>query len=86
MCNCESYKIFKDHKPDAPEELCRMHNVGGKVVSKAGIARVVWKRPRTTKGPVRRSTVVDEVPFLAIARSLGKNKPVVYIIHDLFCE
>lgn len=50
-----------------------MHSVGGKVVSKAGIARVVWKRPRATKGPVRRSTVVDEVPFLAIARSLGKN-------------
>lgn len=63
--------VTKDHKPDAPEELCRMHSVGGKVVSKAGIARVVWKRPRTTKGPVRRSTVVDEVPFLAIARSLG---------------
>ena len=24
------------------------------------------------KGPVRRSTLIDEIPFLAVARSLGK--------------
>ncbi len=34
--------------------------------------RVVWYRPRGAhQGPVRRSTHIDEVPFLAVARSLG---------------
>ena len=34
--------------------------------------RVVWNRPRIGhKGPVRRSTPIDEIPFLAVARSLG---------------
>lgn len=63
--------VTKEHKPDAAEELCRIQNAGGQVMSKAGIARVVWKRPRVVKGPMRRSTVIDNVPFLAIARSLG---------------
>lgn len=32
----------------------------------------MWKRPRLThNGPVRRSTVIDQIPFLAVARSLG---------------
>lgn len=34
--------------------------------------RVVWNRPRIGhRGPVRRSTPIDEIPFLAVARSLG---------------
>lgn len=42
-------------------------------MKKSGVNRVVWKRPRLThNGPVRRSTVIDQIPFLAVARSLGK--------------
>ncbi|XP_014052163.2 protein phosphatase 1D isoform X3 [Salmo salar] len=42
------------------------------VVKKSGVNRVVWKRPRLThNGPVRRSTVIDQIPFLAVARALG---------------
>ena len=33
---------------------------------------MVWNRPKMGhKGPVRRSTHIDEIPFLAVARSLG---------------
>ena len=30
------------------------------------------------KGPVRRSTLIDEIPFLAVARSLGKFLSTYY--------
>ena len=41
-------------------------------MSKSGVPRVVWNRPKMGhKGPVRRSTHIDEIPFLAVARSLG---------------
>lgn len=43
-------------------------------MKKSGVNRVVWKRPRLThNGPVRRSTVIDQIPFLAVARSLGED-------------
>jgi len=43
-------------------------------MKKSGVNRVVWKRPRLThNGPVRRSTVIDQIPFLAVARALGKK-------------
>ena len=43
------------------------------VIKKSGVNRVVWKRPRLShNGPVRRSTVIDQIPFLAVARALGK--------------
>lgn len=45
--------------------------MGGKVVPKAGVPRVVWQRPRE-KGPVRHPDRVDHIPFLAVARSLGE--------------
>ncbi|XP_072757972.1 uncharacterized protein Pp2c1 isoform X2 [Anoplolepis gracilipes] len=52
--------------------MTRIQESGGKVVSKSGVPRVVWNRPRIGhKGPVRRSTHMDEIPFLAVARSLG---------------
>lgn len=61
-----------DHKPESHVERTRIMNSGGKVVNKAGVPRVVWNRPRLGhKGPVRRSTPIDEIPFLAVARSLG---------------
>jgi protein phosphatase 1D len=62
-----------DHKPEAEEELRRITDAGGKVVVKSGVPRVVWKRPkdRSHSGPIRRSTAIDEIPFLAVARALG---------------
>lgn len=64
--------LTKDHKPECNDELARIMNSGGKVVKKSGIPRVVWNRPKIGhKGPVRRSTQIDEIPFLAVARSLG---------------
>ncbi|XP_055300802.1 uncharacterized protein LOC129567687 isoform X2 [Sitodiplosis mosellana] len=64
--------LTQDHKPESHEEQTRIINSGGKVINKAGVPRVVWNRPRIGhKGPVRRSTPIDEIPFLAVARSLG---------------
>jgi len=64
--------LTRDHKPESSEESQRIQRSGGKVVSKSGVPRVVWNRPKMGhKGPVRRSTHIDEIPFLAVARSLG---------------
>ncbi|XP_018358950.1 PREDICTED: uncharacterized protein LOC108758451 isoform X2 [Trachymyrmex cornetzi] len=64
--------LTRDHKPESGPEMTRIQESGGKVVSKSGVPRVVWNRPRIGhKGPVRRSTHMDEIPFLAVARSLG---------------
>ncbi|XP_055641670.1 uncharacterized protein LOC129778653 [Toxorhynchites rutilus septentrionalis] len=61
-----------DHKPETYAEKMRIMSCGGKVITKSGVPRVVWNRPRIGhKGPVRRSTPIDEIPFLAVARSLG---------------
>ncbi|XP_011301478.1 serine/arginine repetitive matrix protein 2 [Fopius arisanus] len=70
--NWKARPLTKDHKPESIPEMTRIHESGGKVVSKSGVPRVVWNRPRIGhKGPVRRSTHIDEIPFLAVARSLG---------------
>ncbi|KAL5016493.1 hypothetical protein ScPMuIL_006082 [Solemya velum] len=67
-----SFQFFKDHKPDSPEEKKRIEASGGEVVAKSGVQRVVWNRPKLNhKGPIRRSTPIDRIPFLAVARSLG---------------
>ncbi|XP_067119373.1 uncharacterized protein Pp2C1 [Centruroides vittatus] len=64
--------LTKDHKPESPAEKERIYSVGGLVMNKAGVERVVWNRPRLGhKGPIRRSTHFDKIPFLAVARSLG---------------
>ena len=64
--------LTRDHKPESADETARIVQSGGKVVSKSGVPRVVWNRPRLGhRGPVRRSTHIDEIPFLAVARSLG---------------
>lgn len=52
----------------------KLYSCDCSVMKKSGVNRVVWKRPRLThNGPVRRSTVIDQIPFLAVARSLGKD-------------
>lgn len=64
--------LTRDHKPENVDEMIRIQECGGKVVAKAGVPRVVWNRPRIGhQGPIRRSTPIDEIPFLAVARSLG---------------
>lgn len=60
------------HKPNSPEERKRIEENGGQVLPKAGVHRVVWNRPKALhSGPIRRSTPLDAIPFLAVARSLG---------------
>ena len=64
--------LTRDHKPESLEESERITQCGGKVICKSGVPRVVWNRPKMGhRGPVRRSTHIDEIPFLAVARSLG---------------
>ncbi|KAL1428284.1 hypothetical protein MTO96_002679 [Rhipicephalus appendiculatus] len=64
--------LTHDHKPENPREKERIHSVGGLVMNKSGVDRVVWNRPCVGhRGPVRRSTHFDKIPFLAVARSLG---------------
>ncbi|XP_054899327.1 protein phosphatase 1D-like isoform X1 [Poeciliopsis prolifica] len=68
----QALEITQDHKPELPKEKERIERLGGSVMKKSGVNRVVWKRPRLThNGPVRRSTIIDQIPFLAVARSLG---------------
>lgn len=67
-----SKRLTQDHKPESKNERLRINNSGGKVMSKRGVQRVVWNRPKIEhRGPVRRSTHIDEIPFLSVARSLG---------------
>ncbi|KAJ8711179.1 hypothetical protein PYW07_008421 [Mythimna separata] len=72
---CEEWAakpLTNDHKPESTTEIERIQRCGGKVVSKAGVPRVVWNRPRLGhKGPIKKNTPMDEIPFLAVARSLG---------------
>ena len=64
--------LTRDHKPESVDECERIQQCGGKVINKSGVPRVVWNRPRIGhQGPIRRSTEIDEIPFLAVARSLG---------------
>ncbi|KAM9333746.1 protein phosphatase 1D-like isoform 1-T2 [Pholidichthys leucotaenia] len=68
----QALEVTQDHKPELPKEKERIERLGGSVMKKSGVNRVVWKRPRLThNGPVRRSTIIDQIPFLAVARSLG---------------
>ncbi|XP_071946383.1 protein phosphatase 1D-like [Antedon mediterranea] len=68
-----NYKVLTtEHKPDSRTERKRIEQDGGLVMPKNGVNRVVWKRPKIWhQGPVRRSTNIDCIPFLAVARSLG---------------
>lgn len=61
-----SEELTRDHKPGNRDEEARIRGAGGKVVSLHGVQRVVWKRPRMYS-----PEITEEVPFLAVARSLG---------------
>jgi serine/threonine protein phosphatase PrpC len=67
-----AHPLTIDHKPESIEERRRIEACGGKVMEKQGISRVVWFRPKHPhSGPIRRNTRYDEIPFLAVGRSLG---------------
>lgn len=44
--NWTPVQLTREHKPESLEESTRIHQSGGKVVSKSGVPRVVWNRPR----------------------------------------
>lgn len=61
-----------------------LSHLSSSVIKKSGVNRVVWKRPRLThNGPVRRSTVIDQIPFLAVARALGKRVMLFHYMRSL---
>lgn len=65
-----------DHKPEDPVEVKRIRSLGGQIRQSNGIFRVAWNRVCELgrhRGPVLRSTKMESVPFLAIARSLGED-------------
>lgn len=65
-------KITLDHRPDDAREKSRIEQSGGAVMERMGLTRVVWNRPIDGhQGPIRRSTYTEQIPFLAVARSLG---------------
>ncbi|XP_016939282.2 uncharacterized protein Pp2C1 [Drosophila suzukii] len=71
--NWRARPLTTDHKPESLAEKARIQRAGGNVAIKSGVPRVVWNRPRDPmhRGPIRRRTLVDDIPFLAVARSLG---------------
>jgi len=68
-------RLTREHKPESPCEKARIEALGGAVVSKAGVQRVVWKRPKVLPpgqpGVMRKSTTIEHIPFLSVSRSLG---------------
>ncbi|PIC40995.1 hypothetical protein B9Z55_008568 [Caenorhabditis nigoni] len=64
-----------DHKPESAHEQMRIAKAGGETAVKSGVTRVVWKRPARvnmfTPKDLTRPIIMDKIPFLSVARSLG---------------
>lgn len=60
-----AHPLTIDHKPENAEEKQRIEKLGGAVIVKNNVPRVVWFRQNVS------THKEDRVPFLAIARSLG---------------
>eukprot|EP00117_Sycon_ciliatum_P014194 scpid26278/ scgid14553/ Protein phosphatase 1D; Protein phosphatase 2C isoform delta; Protein phosphatase magnesium-dependent 1 delta; p53-induced protein phosphatase 1 len=73
----EAVPLTVDHKPDSEAERTAIEGRGGKVRSGTrGVSRVVWRRKRPINGRTvlnmaHSELVVEEIPFLGVARSLG---------------
>jgi serine/threonine protein phosphatase PrpC len=74
--------LTSDHKPEDPLETQRIYSLGGQIGRRNGVFRVAWNRVCQHRGPVLRSTKMESVPFLAIARSLGKQ--IYILMPDVF--
>lgn len=47
--NWRAMPLTQEHKPECNIEKSRIINAGGKVITKSGVPRVVWNRPRIGK-------------------------------------
>ena len=65
-------KLTEEHKPEVLKESLRIAIAGGQVMLKNGVRRVVWTRPmRDEENNLIKPEVMEDFPFLNIARSLG---------------
>lgn len=63
-----------DHKPESAHEQLRIAKAGGETAVKSGVTRVIWKRESRMNQLMRNPPnppVMDSIPFLSVARSLG---------------
>eukprot|EP00794_Sanderia_malayensis_P014107 gene14107-15581_t len=73
--------ITAEHKPEDPAERSRIESIGGAVAISNGTCRVVWRRPKSVReaptspsdqtATSKQHPEYEDIPFLAVARSLG---------------
>uniref|UniRef100_A0A915CT23 PPM-type phosphatase domain-containing protein n=1 Tax=Ditylenchus dipsaci TaxID=166011 RepID=A0A915CT23_9BILA len=69
--NENAIKLTEDHKPDDKEERLRIEGPVVLLEARLVFSSCLERPARTHKGPVRRSTPTENIPFLAVARALG---------------